>query len=107
MDNTLINKIIDELKSELKLKYPDFRGIYFFGSRARGDFNKYSDYDLAFVFSRDIDRAFDDEISSIICKYDRNYDVLIDNQTFDINDLLEPITPFRVNIVKEGIFYEV
>ena len=49
MKDKLKEKIIDELKAELKSKYPDFRGIYLFGSRARGDFQNDSDYDLAFI----------------------------------------------------------
>ena len=44
-----IDKIIEELKAELKSKYPDFKGIYLFGSHARGDFNEDSDYDLIII----------------------------------------------------------
>jgi predicted nucleotidyltransferase len=105
MDNTLINKIIDELKSELKAKYPDFRGIYFFGSRARGNADEYSDYDLAFIFDRQIDWKFEEEIIRITCKYDVKYDLIIDPHIFEINDIIVPITPFRNNIKEEGIFY--
>ena len=43
MQKTDIENIINEIKEELKQKYSDFRGLYLFGSRARGDFNENSD----------------------------------------------------------------
>lgn len=62
MAEKLNEDIINEIKAELKSNYPDFRGIYLFGSRARGDYQIDSDYDLAFVFDRKIDWKFKDEI---------------------------------------------
>jgi len=34
MKELIIKNIIHEIINELKSKYPDFKGIYFFGSRA-------------------------------------------------------------------------
>jgi predicted nucleotidyltransferase len=107
MPDALTEIIVNELKSELKEKYPDFRGIYLFGSRARGDEHKDSDYDIAIIFDRKIDWRFDDKIMDSIINYEIKYDLLFDYHVFNFNDILEPITPFRNNVRKEGIFYAV
>ena len=99
------NKIIKVLLEEIKQKYPDFLGVYLFGSRARSDFHEDSDYDLAIIFSRQIDSQLKREISSIIALIMVEYDVIIDNPVLNYKDLIEPITPLRENIKKEGIFY--
>ena len=54
MVNEKVNIIIKELIEELKSKYTDFKGIYFFGSHARGEANDDSDIDLALVFEREV-----------------------------------------------------
>ena len=100
------NKIINELLNELKGKYPDFRGIYLFGSRARGDFNEYSDYDLAMIFNRDVDRKLKNEVRSNISRVMIENDIIIDNPFLIYNDIIEPVTPLNENIKNEGIFYE-
>jgi predicted nucleotidyltransferase len=66
----LIEKVIKELSSVLKKKYSDFRGIYFFGSRARGIYKE--DYDFVFVFDRKVSRKFKDEIRKIIYSCELN-----------------------------------
>jgi uncharacterized protein len=106
MPDNKTNKIIKELLEELKQKYSDFRGIYLFGSRARGNFYEDSDYDLAIIFNRKPDSQLKREISHIIAMVMIEYQVIIDNPVLDFNDLIEPVTPLRENIKKEGIFYE-
>ena len=105
MKDELTNKKIEEIRNELKGKYPDFRGIYLFGSRARGDFNEDSDYDILLAFDRKIDSKFEEKIIRDICKYDVEYNVFLDTQIYDLNDILNPITPFRNNVKEEGIYY--
>jgi len=107
MQKTDIENIINEIKEELKQKYSDFRGLYLFGSRARGDFNENSDYDIALIFDREINWRFKNEISSIILKYELEYEILFDDLLFNYKDILTPITPLRKNIYNEGIFYEI
>ena len=106
MENVLINKIIEELKLELKEKYPDFKGIYLFGSHARGDFNEDSDYDLLFVFDRVINRKFKDDLRRRIIDYEIEHSIIIDSHVYNYSDILNPVTPFRVNVKKEGVYYE-
>ena len=104
MENEFVH-IVKELSTELRNYYPDFRGIYFFGSRARGDYNEFSDFDFASVFDRVIDWKFEKEIIQIISKYDLKYQIIIDSHVYNHNDILNPITPFRQNVLKEGLFY--
>lgn len=103
-DNT--NKIINELLMQLKQKYSDFKGIYLFGSRARGDFNEYSDYDLAIIFKREVDSQLKREISGIIAMMMLEHQVIIDNPVFSYKNILDPNMPIIDNILKDGIFYE-
>jgi len=99
--------IINDLKTLLKNKYSEFEGVYFFGSRAKGNATAKSDYDLALIFSREIDRSFRDEVIELVYELDLKYDVILDVKVFSANDILYPITPFRYNIKNEGIYYGV
>jgi uncharacterized protein len=99
-------KIIKELLEEIKSKYSEFRGIYLFGSRARGDFDEDSDYDLAFVFDREISTLFKDEIRELAIDKELEFLILIDSHIFKNYDILNPVTPFRENIKNEGVFYD-
>ena len=99
------NIIISEICDELKSIYPDFRGIYLFGSHARGVANDDSDIDLAILFDREIDWRFKDEISNYIWLKMVNNVIPIDSFTLNYNEIDYPKTPFRENILKEGMFY--
>jgi uncharacterized protein len=100
-------KLIEDIKAEHKGKYPDFRGIYFFGSRARGDHHDDSDYDLALVFDREISGQFKDDVNGVIFDFSLDNDIFIDSWIFNTDDIADPDTQLRRNIKKEGIFYEI
>ena len=106
MINEKVNKIIREIVEELKSKYPDFRGLYLFGSYARGEETEDSDIDLALIFEREIDWQFKSLVSKIVNQYDINYDVLIDIFLFNNNQINHPIMPLTENITLEGIYYD-
>jgi predicted nucleotidyltransferase len=106
MIDELTKNITQELINDIKFQYSDFIGLYLFGSRARGDSNIYSDYDIAFVFKEKIDFFKKREIRSIICKIMLKYNVIIDNPFLNNENLLYPDTPLIENILKEGIFFE-
>ena len=95
MENTGINpKVIAEIKNLAKLY--DVKKVILFGSRARGDFRRTSDIDLA-VSGGDFNRfALDvDEETSTLLEYD------IVNLDAEMQDEL------RESIEKEGwILYE-
>ena len=100
-----IEDLINELNIILKKKYSDFRGIYFFGSRLKGQYSSESDYDMVFVFNKKIDWYFRKEIIKIVYDIELQYDIFIDVKVYNINDILEPVTPFRRAILNDGIFY--
>jgi predicted nucleotidyltransferase len=106
MVNEKINIIINELVNELKSRYADFRGIYLFGSYARGEANDDSDIDLAIVFDRDIDWRFKDSVREIIIDKEIEYKLIIDTHFYTSQELIEPATPFRENIITDGVFHE-
>ncbi|MGA2297616.1 MAG: nucleotidyltransferase domain-containing protein [FCB group bacterium] len=102
----LIEAIIKNLNLEFAQKYKDFRGIFLFGSYARKDYNKYSDYDLFIVFDEPKIWKIKDELKYRIYDYEIENLIKIDAHFGVTNDLNNPVTPFYENIKKEGIFYE-
>jgi antitoxin ChpS len=57
-DDSAVAKAVNAYAAALKARYGDrLRGIYLFGSRARGDFSPYSDVDVAIIFDGPVDAA--------------------------------------------------
>ncbi|MCL5992488.1 MAG: nucleotidyltransferase domain-containing protein [Bacteroidetes bacterium] len=100
-----VNRIIKELVEDLKSKYSDFKGIYLFGSHARGEATEESDIDLAIIFDKDINWLFKDEISNYIWLKMVNYIIPIDSFTLSLKDIYFPKTPLRENIHNQGVYY--
>jgi len=108
MSDQIIEKIISKLNKQLKMSFPDFKGLYFYGSRVAGKSTKDSDYDIVFLFERKkIDRSLKDEIISLVYDYELENDILIDVRVYTFQSIQNPTTPFRVNVKSEGIFYGV
>lgn len=106
--NKTIDKIINELRNHIKNKYAEFKGLYFYGSRARGEGTIDSDYDIVFSFDREkINRPLKDDIINIVYDYELENDILIDVRVYTFQSIQNPSTPFRVNVKSEGIFYGV
>ncbi|MDQ1266069.1 MAG: uncharacterized protein QG635_1221 [Bacteroidota bacterium] len=101
-----VDTIIRELSAELKALYPDFRGIYLFGSHARGLSGKDSDIDIAIILNKKLNSELKREIGRIVYNYDLKYNVFIDEYIFHNQDIIEPITPLRINVKSEGIYYD-
>lgn len=107
MIKTNFDSIIDKIKQTLSERYEDFKGIYFYGSRVRGDNNQDSDYDIVIVFDREIDWKFKNEVRSIVYLFMVENDLLIDCKVISQKGISDPSTPFEVNVKKEGIYYGV
>ncbi|MCX6151933.1 MAG: nucleotidyltransferase domain-containing protein [Ignavibacteriales bacterium] len=107
MNNEKINYIINELKYLLSQKHNDFKGIYYYGSRRRKDNQEDSDYDLMFVFNREVDRKLKEEIVHLLYSYELENDIIIDCRVYSADDIENIYTPFTHNVKKEGLFYGV
>lgn len=106
--NKAIDKIINEQRNRLRNEYPDFKGLYFYDSRACGEGTIDSDYDIVFLFERKkIDRSLKDEMISLVYDYELENDILIDVRVYTFQSIQYPTTPFQVNVKSKGIFYGV
>lgn len=102
-----IETLIDGMNRNLKRRFSDYRGVYFFGSRQRGDFQEDSDYDLVFVFDVKPDWRKEDHIRDIVYQQAVEHDVIIDGKYYAQDDIEHYRTPFCETVYKEGKFYGV
>jgi len=107
MIKTNFKNIIKEISAILKNSYKDFKGIYFYGSRARGDSAMHSDYDIVIIFEREINWKFENEIINIVYDFTLNNDIIIDCKVYSEKEISNPETPLRSNVKNEGLFYGV
>ncbi len=105
MNDDRIKYIIREISDRLKINYVDFMGIYFYGSRVRGDSKSDSDYDLLFVFNRNVNWKFKEEIRHIIYGYEDKYDIVLDAKIISSSEIDMNRMPLIQDIKRYGIFY--
>lgn len=102
-----IKPVLQELKKRLKDIYGDrLRSVVLFGSSARGDFTEESDVDVLVVLKSIID--FDKDFNTIFdltLNVEKNYNdfVMISVIPAKEEDYLSKVTPFLLNVCKEGI----
>ncbi len=99
------DRIIDKIVRIVNSKYPDSE-IYLYGSQARGDSKKYSDWDLLILLNlKNI--PFDLETRLMDDFYDIELETgeIISPLIYSKSDWIErhSITPLYENIQKEGI----
>ncbi len=81
----------------------NIRGIYLFGSRARGDYHEGSDYDFMVLFDK-ADQQFRDELLDIETEFLNRFDALCACVVYDEAGWeLRKNSPFGINIQREGI----
>ena len=100
-----VREALDELKKAFVAIYGDrLRGIYLYGSYARGDFSDASDVDLLVTLSgevnpyREISRA-----SEIVSDISLRYDLLIATYPVPVDWLWERRSPLFENVRREGV----
>ena len=77
--------------------------IILFGSRARGDNDPDSDYDLLLVVdevTREVNRIIDDVAGDCFCEYSRLFPAIAVSEERFKNDAYEPLL---INVRREGI----
>ena len=99
----IVKKVANDLKVELRGQIID---IILFGSRARGDFQNESDYDILVLVTKKT-KALIDQIDDIVWEIAWEHNVVItafvyEKSRFE-NDRFEPLF---MNIQKEGVLVQ-
>jgi len=99
------DQMLQELFNEVKSTFSEFKGLYFFGSRAKNSYQSYSDYDIVLVFDKAIDWRFEKTVMEQVYDFELKYDVVIDLHIYNYQKVQNPSTPFLENVQNEGVFY--
>ena len=102
--NSLTQNVVSTFSSRLKDTLGEnLQQIILFGSRARGDNSKYSDFDFVVVLDQK-DTTTIDTIRSIEVEMMDTFDVLVSALAFSTGDWQKRQTlPLGLNIQREGI----
>ncbi len=94
-----------ELRDKFLQRFSDAE-IIIYGSKARGDDEKYSDIDLLILVGSLVDRKLKEEITEILydieLKYDVVFGVIVENRDF-WNSPLANAMPLHWNIDRDGV----
>lgn len=100
-----INKMINDLKKELASNFDNFEGVYFYGSRVKGDYEPDSDFDFIVLFKDSYSLESEYKLAEIIIKIEFKHNVFIDYHPMTMQELeRNPI--FYNEVVNKGIYYE-
>ena len=102
-----IYTLIQDINTALKGRFHDYRGMYFFGSRCRGDSQENSDYDMVFVFNTKPNWHKQDRVREVVYQKEVEHDVVIDGKYYAQEEIENYQTPFLEAVYKEGEFYAV
>ncbi len=104
-----INLNYDELQglngaiNELTSRYPFIEQVILYGSKARGDSVEESDIDILIITEYPVPRETKYLISDIIYNNELKHDIIISAILVPQADYRNKITPFLINVRKEGI----
>jgi predicted nucleotidyltransferase len=101
---TEATKILSEIKRTVTTNYPDAR-IILYGSRARGDFRKDSDWDLVILLNQEkITIDIEEAITNPLYDLEIDYGQVISPMIYSIKDWnnIYSVTPFFKNVMREG-----
>ena len=104
MPKKKIQKIILELIRLIKESYPNFIGVYLYGSQITGKVHKYSDIDIVLLFNSDLERMQKLDLAGIIGDLELSFNVFIDYHPYTVKELEK--NPFYYeSVVEEGIYF--
>ncbi len=96
---------LKEMKRRLLLKFPNVE-IILYGSKARGNYQKFSDIDLLILIDKQVTSKIKEDIIRIAYDLELQFDVVfgivIENKDFWSSSLGQAM-PFHRNIEKDGI----
>jgi len=97
---------IKEFSNTLKIKYGNkIKSIRLYGSKVRGDSDKFSDIDL-FILVDEKNAKIRQFILDTAYELNLKYDVILSVIIYDekgFNNPITQITPFIKNVIKEGV----
>ena len=99
------SKALKELNERLLQRFPDTE-IIIYGSKARGDYEEFSDIDVLVLLNRDINNSLEEEIFSTAFQLELKYDVIFGIMVYSKkfwNSRLGKAMPLHWNIDKEGL----
>ncbi|MFW5945205.1 MAG: nucleotidyltransferase domain-containing protein [Bacteroidota bacterium] len=101
------HKILTDSKIHLRQNYGDsIKDVILFGSQARGDSTKDSDYDILVILKKDYTHKDERKIINLCYDIDLKYDIIIDVHVLSSNELksLRGKQPIFINALRTGIY---
>ena len=93
----LLNEFGDEIKE-----------VVLFGSRAKGDATKDSDYDILIILNKnDYNWKYKYRINEVIYDFELDNDIIIDSHIlseYEVNNTLRGSQPIFINALENGIY---
>lgn len=85
-------------------KYEDFKGIYLYGSRIKGNYKDDSDLDVIILLDKETSYSTDKEIAGIVGRIEYENNIFIDYHSMTYNQL-EGNPIYFDEVVNKGVFY--
>jgi predicted nucleotidyltransferase len=99
--------ILAELKNHLNTNYANsVKDVILFGSQARGDSQKFSDYDVLIVLDNDYSGKDENKILDLCYDIDLKFDILLDVHIISVKELnsIRGRQPVFQKAIKSGIY---
>lgn len=101
------SKILSDLKNHLVKNYiKSIKDVILFGSRARGNSDPWSDYDVLIIVDKDYSGKDENQILDLCFDINLKYDILLDVHVLSSKELntLRGKQPVFINAIKSGIY---
>ena len=99
-----LTKIIEEIRASVASNYNNFKGIYLYGSRAKGLAKEDSDIDVVILFDSELTNDEELKLAGLIGDIEYKYDVFIDSHPYTMT-ALERNPFYYESVVEEGIYF--